>query len=254
MNRPTKFSFVDEGEVVRRLDVDRDTVLAFVREGRLRAYPGVGKGNFYRVSEVDALAATLRSAEAAQAGPTADAATTEATGASTRKIFDPAYKVHVRLQADLKWYDLADEELQAWVRELHPDGYERQRANITSVIARLQRLVTLMDEAATHWTTRERQAAGVAPIAPPAVPADAPAAASVTNAPSGLIQMTPRRQPRSKSNPPTSAKPPTRTSSAEAPAEATAATSAPGGLIQMTPRLRPPSKARPPVAPADDQA
>lgn len=208
MNRPTKFSFIDEGEVVRRLDVDRDTVLAFVREGRLRAYPGVGKGNFYRVSEVDALAATLRSAEVAQAEAPTDATDDAATGASTRKIFDPAYKVHVRLQADLKWYDLADEELQAWVRELHPDGYERQRTNITNVIARLQRLVTLMDEAATHWTTRERAAAGVAPAATPATPtptvapADAPTVAASLGAPGGFIQMTPRRQPRSKERTP----------------------------------------------------
>ena len=60
MNRPSKFSFIDESEAVRRLDVDRDTLLSFVREKRLKAYPGVGKGNFYRLSEVDALASELR--------------------------------------------------------------------------------------------------------------------------------------------------------------------------------------------------
>src|SRR5579862_441633 len=148
INRPSKFAFVDEGEVVRRLDVDRDTVLALVREGRLRAYPGVGKGSFYRVSDIERLAGELRPI---QGRPGEDEQIAQAEeSASTRKLFDPAYKVHVRLQADLKWYDLTDDDLLAWVRELHPDGYARQRANVISVIERLQRLVTLMDNAASH--------------------------------------------------------------------------------------------------------
>ncbi len=145
MNRPSKFSFVDEGEAVRRLDVDRDTLLTFVREKRLKAYPGVGKGNFYRLSEVDALAQELRGAEAEAAEESAEAVPAKG------KLFDPAYKVHVRLQADLKWYDLRDDELRAWVRELTADGYARQRGNITMVIERLQRLITLMDEAVAGW-------------------------------------------------------------------------------------------------------
>ena len=83
----------------------------------------------------------------------ADEAAGEETAAAPAKgkLFDPAYKVHVRLQADLKWYDLRDEELRAWVREMTADGYSRQRANITMVIERLQRLVALMDEAVAGW-------------------------------------------------------------------------------------------------------
>lgn len=147
MNRPSKFSFVDEGEAARRLDVDRDTLLTFVREKRLKAYPGVGKGAFYRVSEVDALAHELRGAsdEAEEATETAEVAPGKG------KLFDPAYKVHVRLQADLKWYDLRDDELRAWVKEMTAEGYTRQRANITMVIERLQRLTALMDEAVAGW-------------------------------------------------------------------------------------------------------
>lgn len=211
MNRPNRFAFIDEGEVVRRLDVDRDTVLAFVREGRLRAYPGVGKGSFYRVSDVEALATTLRGAEAEQTGQTLDNAA-DANGTSTRKVFDPAYKVHVRLQADLKWYDLADEDLQAWVRELHPDGYERQRTNVTQVIAKLQRLVSLMDDAASHWTTRERATAGLSPDVAVAAPLPAAMTATVAPAPSqgaAPIQLTPRRRTPGKATPPTAPDAPT---------------------------------------------
>jgi hypothetical protein len=148
MNRPSKFSFIDESEAVRRLDVDRDTLLSFVREKRLKAYPGVGKGAFYRLSEVDALASELR----AQRGVAAEEAAEAASQPPAKgKLFDPAYKVHVRLQADLKWYDLGDGELRAWVREMTADGYTRQRANIMMVIERLQRLVALMDDAVAGW-------------------------------------------------------------------------------------------------------
>lgn len=166
MNRPSKFSFIDEGEAVRRLDVDRDTLLTFVREKRLRSYPGVGKGLFFRLTEVDTLARTLHGerveAEASAAAP------------SKGKLFDPAYKTHVRLQADLKWYDLTDEDLRAWVKEMTPDGYLRQRGNITMVIERLQRLIALMDESVAGW----QELKPAQHPAPPVVeqPAESPAA------------------------------------------------------------------------------
>lgn len=155
MSRSGGFSFIDEGEAVRRLDVDRDTLLGFVREKRLRAYPGVGKGSFYRMSDVDALARELRGAAEAEADAEPDAPPAKG------KLFDPAYKVHVRLLADLKWYDLSDDDLRAWVREMTADGYGRQKANITKLIARLQRLLALMDEAVAGW--RESAPGGAAP-------------------------------------------------------------------------------------------
>lgn len=161
MSGPGRFAFVDEGEAVRRLGVDRDTILGWVRAGRLKAYPGVGKGSFFKLSDLTALAEELRPAPAAEA---ATAPADEAPAAVTpgRPRHDPAYKVHLRLQADLKWYDLADADLRLWVRELHPDAYERQRANLRMVIEKLERLQTLMDEAAAGWKSR---APGAAPPA-----------------------------------------------------------------------------------------
>src|SRR5262245_32433997 len=135
MMQPSKFAFVDEGEALRRLNIDRDALLGLVREGRLRSYPGVGKGNFYRMRALEALHVELYGGEPEMEEPA------EGGRATRGKPFDPAYKVHVRLQADLKWYDLSDEELQAWVREMHADGYPRQRANITMVMEKLQRLL-----------------------------------------------------------------------------------------------------------------
>src|SRR5215467_5250493 len=116
------FAFLDEGEALRRLGIDRDTLLLFVQEKRLRAYPGVGKGNFYRMKDVEALYRELYAASTDQDPGEAAHGQVATPG---RKVFDPAYKVQVRLQADLKWYDLEDEDLVAWVRELHADGYTR---------------------------------------------------------------------------------------------------------------------------------
>ncbi|HEY7835031.1 MAG TPA: helix-turn-helix domain-containing protein [Ktedonobacterales bacterium] len=156
MSTPSRFSFVDEGEAVRRLGIDRDTVLSLVRAGRLKAYPGVGKGSFFKLGDLLKLAEELHPAEVAPAEATPGApeeSAAPAPAAAKRPQHDPAYKVHLRLTADLKWYDLSDDELRAWVRELHPDAYTRQRTNITAVMARLRRLLSLMDEAAAHWST-----------------------------------------------------------------------------------------------------
>lgn len=163
MAQPGRFAFLDEGEALRRLNIDRDTLLGFVAEKRLRAYPGVGKGNFYRATDIEALYTQLHAGEA-----TADEVPAAAGG---RKLFDPAYKVHVRLTADLKWYELEDEELQAWVREMTADGYQRQRANITRVIEKLQRLVALMDEAAAGWRVLGTPSAPSTSAAAPTAPA-----------------------------------------------------------------------------------
>lgn len=151
LNRPAKFSFVDEGEAVRHLGITRDALLSLVQSGRLRAYPGVGKGSFFRVSDLDALAAELHPAEA-EARPSAGGVPITLGGlGAARKQQDPAMKVHLRLQADLKWYDLTEDDFASWVRELHPAAYEKNRGNITRVIGTLQHLLDLIDAAAATW-------------------------------------------------------------------------------------------------------
>ena len=208
MSTAGKFAFLDEGEALRRLGVDRDTLLGFVTQKRLRAYPGVGKGNFFRAADIEALAAELHAGEELPSTP-------GEVPPSGRKLFDPAYKVHVRLTADLKWYDLEDEDLQAWVREMTRDGYARQRGNVTAVIARLQRLVELMDAAAAGWQHLGPQppASPAPPAAPskprrrelplaPAVPAPAPGPQAPSASP-GANAAKPRRKPLPMSGGPT---------------------------------------------------
>ena len=155
--RPTRFSFVDEGEAVRRLNVSRETLLELVANKRLRAYPGVGKGNFFRVGDLDRLAEELHPVK--ETPPATMRGVDLLNPATQRRQHDPAYKVHLRLQADLKWYDLTDDDLQTYVRELHPAAYEKQRSNVMSVVERLERLVALMDEAAERWRAQGEQGA-----------------------------------------------------------------------------------------------
>jgi hypothetical protein len=149
---------VDDGEAVRRLNVTPLKLLEHVASKRLRAYPGVGKGNFFRVGDLDRLKEELHPAEAeAEAPPASMRGVDLLNPATQRRQHDPAYKVHLRLQADLKWYDLSDDDLQLYVRELHPAAYEKQRSNVMSVVERLERLVALMDEAAERWRAQGDQ-------------------------------------------------------------------------------------------------
>jgi hypothetical protein len=54
-------------------------------------------------------------------------------------------RVHLRLQADLKWFDIGESDIAAWFRELRPDSYSRQRSNILEVMRKLQQIVDLID-------------------------------------------------------------------------------------------------------------
>lgn len=138
MSKPaSRFAFIDDSEVLRRLGIDRKTLEQFIREKRLRAYGGVGKDAFFKASEVDALYAELHPATATPE--------TEETPAEAKKRHDPAMRVHLRLQADLKWFDISDDDIAAWFRELRPDGYQRQRSNIVEVMRKLQHIIDLID-------------------------------------------------------------------------------------------------------------
>jgi hypothetical protein len=142
MSKPGgKFAFLDDSEVLRRLGIDRKTLEQFVKEGRLRTYGGVGKGAFFRASEVEALYAVLHPEVLEE--PAEEASPAEVK--PTRPGHDPAMRVHLRLQADLKWFDIREEDIAAWMRELSPEAYQRQRSTILQVIGKLQHIVDLID-------------------------------------------------------------------------------------------------------------
>ena len=50
-----RFAFLDAGETARQLQIDRTALDQWVREGRIKAYRGVGKDSFFKSAEVEAL-------------------------------------------------------------------------------------------------------------------------------------------------------------------------------------------------------
>jgi len=144
-----RFAFVDAGEAARRLGIDRVTLDQWVRDGRIKPHRGVGKDVFFRTAEVEALYNDLHpSSELAEAvaADERESAGEEEKGPA-RKKQDPQMRVYLRLQADAKWYDVSEEDIRAWFRQLAPDGYERNKRNAEHTIKKLQFLVGLIEEA-----------------------------------------------------------------------------------------------------------
>ena len=50
-----RFAFLDAGETARRLKIDRTTLDLWVREGRIKAYRGVGRDSFFKTGEIETL-------------------------------------------------------------------------------------------------------------------------------------------------------------------------------------------------------
>ena len=145
-----RFAFVDAGEAARILGIDRVTLDQWVRDGRIKPHRGVGREAFFRTSEVEALYNELHpAAELAEAvaADERESAGGEEKGAPARKKQDPQMRVYLRLQADAKWYDISEEDIRTWFRQLAPDGYERNKNNAEHTIKKLQYLVSLIEEA-----------------------------------------------------------------------------------------------------------
>ncbi len=148
----SRFAFLDAGETARRLDIDRVTLEQWVRDGRLRAYKGVGRDSFFKVADIDALYQSLHPEEALARAiaedeqESANAAKGQPVQLTVRKKQDPQMRVYLRLQADAKWYDTSEEDIRVWFRQLAPDGYERNKKNALHAISKLQYLVGLIEE------------------------------------------------------------------------------------------------------------
>jgi hypothetical protein len=145
-----RFSFMDGGEVARRLDIDRVTLEQWTRDGRIKAHRGVGKDVFYRASDVETLYNELHPATELAAAVAADeqesASEAQAAPGPTRKKQDPQMRVYLRLQADAKWYDTSEDDIRVWFQQLATDGYERNKRNAEHSIRKLQYLVSLIEE------------------------------------------------------------------------------------------------------------
>jgi excisionase family DNA binding protein len=156
VNRPggPRFAFMDSGEAARRLGIDRLTLDQWVKEGRIKTHRGVGREVFFRAADVEALYNELHpSSELAEAVAADERESEEAAPQGpARKKQDPQMRVYLRLQADAKWYDVSEEDIRTWFRQLAPDGYERNRRNAEHAIKKLQFLASLIEEAQQRQT------------------------------------------------------------------------------------------------------
>lgn len=149
----SRFAFLDAGETARRLGIDRITLDQWVRDGRIKAYKGVGRDSFFKTAEVEALYNELHPTAELAAAIAEDERESAGVGVSQtiqltprRKQHDPQMKVYLRLQADAKWYDVSDEDIRVWFSQLSPEGYERNKRNAEHTIQKLQYLVSLIEE------------------------------------------------------------------------------------------------------------
>jgi hypothetical protein len=146
--------FIDDVDAQRQLGVDRLTLEGLVRSKRLRPVSATKEGHyFFRATDIARLRGELypdSEAEGVSDGSPAEDASAAAPAAPAqpaKKKHDPAMRVHLRLTADLKWYDISDADLQAWLDQLGSDAYDRQRANARYVISRMERIIALIDQA-----------------------------------------------------------------------------------------------------------
>ena len=154
-----RFAFLDAAETARQLRINRTVLDQWVRDGRIKAYRGVGKDSFFKTTEVEALykelhpQVALARAVAEDERDSANAGTAQPVQLTVRKKQDPQMRVYLRLQADAKWYDVSEEDIRTWFQQLAPDGYERNKKNAEHSIKKLQYLVSLIDEAQKKATT-----------------------------------------------------------------------------------------------------
>jgi excisionase family DNA binding protein len=151
-----RFAFVDAGEAARRLGIDRVTLDQWIKDGRLRPHRGVGRDVFFRAADIEALYnelhPTAEQAEAIANDERESAGKTVPTGPA-RKKQDPQMRVYLRLQADAKWYDISEEDILTWFKQLAPDGYERNKRNAQHTIKKLQYLISLIEEGQQRQAT-----------------------------------------------------------------------------------------------------
>ncbi len=141
------FRFLDDTDAQRILGVDRLTFQALLATKRLRAVSGAGTIQFFRAADVNRLRDELAAEAAVQ--PTASAAPTEMPEAppakKPKKTQEPAMRVHARMTADLKWYDITDADIAAWFDQLHPETYARRRGVAQFVQQRMAQIIMLLD-------------------------------------------------------------------------------------------------------------
>lgn len=131
-----RLAFMDCVEAAALLKTDRQTILQYIQQGRLKTFGGKPGNPFVRTEEVEKLVAELLPPEA------------ESTPLDPKVVHrnDPVRKLKLRIQQDAKWYEVDEAAMRAWANELDPISYERMRKVARDAIGKLEQVIQILDE------------------------------------------------------------------------------------------------------------
>lgn len=127
----SRFAFVDATVAAEALHVSPDTVLDWIKEGRLKTYGGRPSNPFLRSRDVAELAQSL--------GLPADAE-------PARRTRSASARVQTRLTADSRWSEIGEQELREWASRVDAARRQAARVVIAGAGQRLDMLARILDE------------------------------------------------------------------------------------------------------------
>ena len=127
-----RFAFVDSVIASEVLHVSQDTVLDWIKEGRLRAFGGKASNPFLRSADVAALVKELGIA----------------TEESPKRTKSASARVQQRLTADSRWSEISEDDVRDWAGRADPARRAAARTAASTAIARLQIVLDVLKEQA----------------------------------------------------------------------------------------------------------
>ena len=145
-DRLSQFRFIDLATAAEALGATRVQVLDWVTAGRLKPFQGAGQSAVFRTRDVAALAAALaaerQAADAAAPAPPVEAAVVPRKREQALRR-DPVKKVGTRLSQDMRWGEITDADLAAWLDALDRRSYGAVRFAARQAITHLTQVLDL---------------------------------------------------------------------------------------------------------------
>jgi len=134
-------AFMDAVEAAANLKTDRQTVLQYIQEGKLKTFGGKSGNPFVRTADVDKLAEALGVLPTAEEEPPDPRAVQRS---------DPVRQIKLRIQQDAKWNELGESDMRLWAKEIDPVTFVSMRKVATEAISKLKLLIKIIDETANQ--------------------------------------------------------------------------------------------------------
>lgn len=123
--------FIDAVHAAEILHVPQDTVLDWIKEGKLSRFSGPPGNPFLRSRDVLALAEAL--------GAIAEPET-------PKRVKSASARVQTRLTADARWSDVAESDIRDWAQRADSARRQAARKAATAARSRLELVLRVLDE------------------------------------------------------------------------------------------------------------